>query len=51
MNRALANIQSIDTSAWTDDDKSDFLSTLRNLKTAIDNYLAAQPSSIDSLGV
>lgn len=31
--------RSIDTSAWTDDDKANFQTSLASLKTEIDNYL------------
>ena len=41
MDKAITKIQSIDTSAWTEDDNTNFQTTLTSLKTEIDNYLAA----------
>ena len=41
MDMATTKIQSIDTSAWTEDDKTNFQTFLTILKTEIDNYLAA----------
>ena len=41
MDKAMTKIQSIDTSAWTEDDKTNFQTSLTSLKTEIDNYLAA----------
>jgi ParB family chromosome partitioning protein len=43
MDKAMTKIRSIDTSAWTDDDKTNFQTSLTSLKTEIDNYLAAPP--------
>ena len=45
MDKATTKIRSIDTSAWTEDDKTNFQTSLTNLKTEIDNYLAAAPAS------
>jgi len=44
MDKAMTKIRSIDTSAWTEDDKTNFQAALTSLKTEIDNYLAAPPS-------
>ena len=44
MDKAMTKIRSIDTSAWTDEDKTNFRTALTSLKTGIDNYLAAPPS-------
>lgn len=43
MDKAMTKIRSIDTSAWTDDNKTNFQTSLTSLKTEIDNYLAAPP--------
>jgi hypothetical protein len=40
----MTKIQSLDPSAWTNDDKNNFRTALTSLKTEIDNYLAAQPA-------
>ena len=45
MDKATTKIQSIDTSAWTEDDKTNFQTSLTSLRTEIDNYLAAPPAS------
>jgi len=37
MDKAMTKIQSIDMSAWTDDDKTNFQTSLTSLKTEIDN--------------
>ena len=39
LNKTIAKIQSIDTSTWTNDNKTNFQTSLTNLKTEIDNYL------------
>jgi ParB family transcriptional regulator, chromosome partitioning protein len=41
MEKAIVKIRSIDTSAWTEDDKTGFQTALTSLKTEIDNYLNA----------
>jgi ParB family chromosome partitioning protein len=41
MDKAITKIRSLDTSAWTDDDKTNFQTSLASLKTEIDNYLNA----------
>jgi len=43
IDKAVTKILSIDTSAWTDDDKTNFKTALTSLKTGIDNYLSAPP--------
>ena len=43
IDKAVTKILSIDTSAWTDDDKTNFQTSLTSLKTEIDNYLNAPP--------
>jgi ParB family chromosome partitioning protein len=43
MDKAMTKIRSIDTSAWADDDKTNFQTSLTSLKTEIDNYLSAPP--------
>jgi len=43
MDKAMMKIRSFDMTAWTDDDKTNFRTSLTSLKTEIDNYLAAQP--------
>jgi ParB family chromosome partitioning protein len=45
MDKAITKIRSIDMSAWTDDDKTNFQTSLTSLKTKIDNYLNAPPAS------
>jgi len=45
MDKSMTKIQSIDTSAWTADDKINFQTSLTSLKTEIDNYLAATSSA------
>jgi ParB family transcriptional regulator, chromosome partitioning protein len=45
MDKAMTKIRSIDTSAWTDDNKTNFQTSLTSLKTEIDNYLNAAPIS------
>jgi ParB family chromosome partitioning protein len=45
MDKATTKIRSIDTSAWTEDDKANFQTSLTSLKTEIDNYLNAAPAS------
>ncbi|MCX5829856.1 MAG: ParB/RepB/Spo0J family partition protein [Deltaproteobacteria bacterium] len=45
MDKAMTKIQSIDTSAWTEDDKTNFLASLASLKTEIENYLTAHPQA------
>ena len=44
LDKAMTKIRSVDASAWTDDDKTNFQTALTSLKTEIDNYLAAPPS-------
>jgi len=44
MDKAMTKIRSINTSAWTDNDNTNFRTTLTSLKTEIDNYLNAPPS-------
>jgi ParB family chromosome partitioning protein len=44
MDKTMMKIRTIDTSAWTDDDKTNFRMALTSLKTEIDNYLVAPPS-------
>ena len=39
MDKALVRIRTIDMSAWTDDNKTNFQTSLTSLKTEIDNYL------------
>lgn len=41
MEKAMTKIRSTDTSAWTDDDKTNFRTSLTSFKTEIDNYLNA----------
>jgi ParB family chromosome partitioning protein len=41
MKKAAAKIQSLDTSAWTEEDSAAFQEALTSLKTEIDNYLTA----------
>ena len=41
MDKAMTKIRSINTSAWTNDNKTNFRTSLSSLKTEIDNYLAA----------
>jgi len=43
MDKAMTKIRSLDTSAWTEDDKTNFRTAITSLKTEIDNYLAAPP--------
>ena len=43
MDKAMTKIRSIDTSAWTEDDKANFRTAITILRTEIDNYLAAPP--------
>jgi len=43
MDKVMTKIRSIDTSAWTNDDKTNFRTSLTSLKTEIDNYLSAPP--------
>ena len=43
MDKAITKIRSIDTSAWTDDDKENFRISISSLKTEMDNYLNAPP--------
>ena len=43
IDKTVTKILSIDTSAWTDDDKTNFQAALTSLKTEIDNYLSAPP--------
>ena len=45
MDKSMTKIRSIDTSAWTDDDNTNFQTSLISLKTEIDNYLNAPPAS------
>ncbi len=45
MDKAITKIRSIDTSAWTEDDKTGFQTALTSLKTEIDNYLNPPPAS------
>jgi len=40
----MTKIQSVDTSAWTEDDKTSFKTSLTGLKTEIDIRLAALPA-------
>jgi ParB family chromosome partitioning protein len=44
MDKTMTKIRSVDASAWTDEDKTNFQTSLTSLKTEIDNYLAAPPS-------
>ncbi|MCX5856086.1 MAG: hypothetical protein NTZ24_16205, partial [Deltaproteobacteria bacterium] len=44
MDKAMTKIRSVDMSAWTDEDKTNFRTALTSLKTGIDKYLAAPPS-------
>ena len=44
MDKAMTKIRSIDMSAWTEEEKTNFRTALTSLKTGIDNYLAAPPS-------
>ncbi|MFA5920987.1 MAG: ParB/RepB/Spo0J family partition protein [Methylococcaceae bacterium] len=39
MDKAMTKIRTIDMSAWTDDNKTNFQTSLTSLKTEIDNYL------------
>ena len=39
----MTKIQSLDTSAWTEDDKTNFRTAITSLRTEIDNYPAAPP--------
>jgi ParB family chromosome partitioning protein len=39
MDKAMTKIRTLDTSAWTDDNKTNFQTSLAGLKTEIDNYL------------
>ncbi|MFA5920995.1 MAG: ParB/RepB/Spo0J family partition protein [Methylococcaceae bacterium] len=39
MDKAMTKIRTIDISAWTDDNKTNFQTSLTSLKTEIDNYL------------
>ena len=48
MDKAMTKIPSIDTSAWADDDKTNFQTSLTSLKTEIDTYLAAPPPAAPS---
>jgi len=48
MDKAMTKIQSIDTTAWTDDDKTNFQTSLTSLKAEIDNYLNAPPPAAPS---
>jgi len=41
LDKAMTKIQSVDTSAWMEDDKNNFKTSLTGLKTEIDNRLAA----------
>ncbi|MDO8722029.1 MAG: hypothetical protein Q7J31_07345 [Syntrophales bacterium] len=45
MDKSMKKIRSIDTSAWSDDDNINFQTSLTSLKTEIDNYLIAAPTS------
>jgi len=42
MDKAMTKIQSVDTSAWTEDDKTNFKTALTGLRTEIDNRMAVQ---------
>jgi len=44
IDKATTRIQSINTSAWTDDNKASFQTSLTGLKAEIDNYLTASPA-------
>ena len=44
IDKTATKIQSIDTSAWTDDNKANFQTSLANLKTEIDNNLTVPPA-------
>ena len=44
MDKATTKLQSINMSAWTDDNKANFQTSLANLKTEIDNYLTVPPA-------
>ena len=46
MDKTMTKIRSVNMSAWTDDDKTNFQAALTSLKTGIDNYLAAPPSQL-----
>ncbi|MFA6413160.1 MAG: ParB/RepB/Spo0J family partition protein [Syntrophales bacterium] len=43
VNKTTTKLQSLDTSAWTEENKTGFRTALTGLKTEVDNYLAAQP--------
>jgi len=45
MDKAMTKIRSINTSAWTANDNTNFRTSLTSLKTEIDNYLNAPPAS------
>jgi hypothetical protein len=44
VDKAMTKIRSVDTSAWTDEERANFQISLGSLKTEIDNYLIAPPS-------
>ena len=44
MDKTMTKIRTVDRSAWTDEDKTNFRTALASLKTGIDRYLAAPPS-------
>ena len=43
MDKAMTKIRTIDMSAWTDDNKTNFQTSLTSLKTETDNYLNTPP--------
>ena len=48
LNKATTKIQTLDASAWTDDDKANVLTSMTSLKTEIDNYLNSHASGVPS---
>jgi hypothetical protein len=44
IDKTMTKIRSVDTSALTDEEKTNFQTALTSLKTGIDNYQAAPPS-------
>lgn len=50
MEKAMTKIRSTDTSAWTDDDKTNFRTSLTSFNTEIDNYLNAPPVEAEAAG-
>ena len=43
MDKVMTKIRTIDMSAWTDDNRTNFQTSLTSLKTEIDNYLNPAP--------